>query len=152
MPAPTRHALSLYYQKLKSAKTSETVPRTAVFDTLYRHGHAPLTMAELINLTEDYCDRASIYRSVKRLEKIGIINRLHIGWKYKLELSDDFHGHHHHLTCTNCGATHATHDDDDFEKLLDALAAKHGYTITDHQLDIKGLCPACQAALKQNSG
>lgn len=140
-----KYAADLYYKKLKDTKTSNTTVRSAVFGTLYEHEHEPLSMSELISLTEVHGNRASIYRSVKRLEKIGIIRRLHIGWKYKLELSDEFHGHHHHLTCTNCGATHATHDDDDFEKLLRNLATKHGYAITDHQLDIKGLCAKCQS-------
>lgn len=144
MTKPTQSTMNLYYQKLKDAKTSDTLPRSAVFIELYKNGHTPLTMRELINLTEHCVDRASIYRSVKRLEKAGVIQRLHIGWKYKLELSDDFHGHHHHLTCTVCGATHATHDDENFEILLKRLAAKHGYTITDHQLDIRGICQNCQ--------
>lgn len=137
-------AQDLYHQKLKTAQASNTAARAAVFEALYNSGHEPLTMHQLVELTEDKADRASVYRSVKLLESIGIIRRLHIGWKYKLELSDDFHGHHHHLTCTNCGSTHATHDDEDFEELLRGLAAKHGYTITDHQLDIRGLCSNCQ--------
>lgn len=144
MSTMTPQAMDLYYQKLKAAKSSDTAPRSAVFATLYENGHQPLTMAELIMLIGGCCDRASIYRSVKRLEEIGIVNRLHVGWKYKLELSDDFHGHHHHLTCTNCGATHATHNDERFEKLLHDLANKHGYTLIDHQLDIRGLCKNCQ--------
>lgn len=141
----TAYAYDLYRQKLKAAKASDTTARSAVFGMLYENGHTPLTMHELIKLTEDYADRASVYRSVKLLEDIGIIRRMHIGWKYKLELSDDFHGHHHHLTCTDCGETHATHDDEDFEKLLRALAARHGYSITDHQLDIRGLCQKCRS-------
>lgn len=130
---------------------NDTLPRAAVFTELFKHGHTPLSMAELITITEDCANRASIYRVVKRLEEIGVVNRLHIGWKYKLELSDDFHGHHHHLTCTNCGATHATHNDERFENLLHDLAHKHGYSLTDHQLDIRGLCKKCQNKTSQNS-
>lgn len=121
------------------------MPRSAVFDALYKSEHIPLTMNELVKQTESYADRASIYRSVKALEEIGVIKRLQIGWKYKLELSDDFHGHHHHITCTNCGATHATHDDDHFENQIKELATKHGYQLIDHQLDIRGLCSTCQS-------
>jgi Fur family transcriptional regulator, ferric uptake regulator len=144
MPFPTQSALNLYENKLKQAKTSDTLPRQAVFTELYINGHSPMTMARLITLTKDCANRASIYRAVKRLEEIGIIRRLNIGWKYKLELSDDFHGHHHHLTCTKCGATNATDDDEDFEKLLQDFAAKYGYTLSEHQLDIRGLCINCK--------
>ncbi len=134
---------TLFRQKLKSAALSDTVPRAAVFNTLLKSEHKPLTMHELVDRTEPFADRASVYRSVKTLEEIGVIKRLQIGWKYKLELSDDFHGHHHHLTCTNCSATHASHDDDELEEVLTVMAAHHGYTITDHQLDIRGLCNNC---------
>ncbi|MGI9027958.1 MAG: Fur family transcriptional regulator [Candidatus Saccharimonadales bacterium] len=144
MAKPNQRAIDLYYKKLKAAKASNTAARSAVFAALYESDHEPLSMAKLITLTKAYADRASIYRSVHLLEEIGVIHRLHIGWKYKLELSDDFHGHHHHITCSQCGDTHATHDDETFEALLAQLAAKHGYTITDHQLDIKGICQSCQ--------
>jgi len=30
-------------------------------------------------------------------------NAWQIGWKYKLELSNAFQHHHHHLTCLQCG-------------------------------------------------
>lgn len=138
------HADELYYSKIKDAGHSNTAARYAVFNTLYACGHEPISMKTLVDRIGTQADRASVYRSVKLLEEIGIVNRVQFGWKYKLELSDDFHGHHHHITCTNCGATHATHDDDSFEATLHALAAKHGYTMTDHQLDIRGLCPDCQ--------
>ncbi len=140
----TPYAHDLYHKKLKAAKASDTTARSAVFGMLYKNGHTPLTMHDLIRLTEDYADRASVYRSVKLLEKIGIIRRMHIGWKYKLELSDDFHGHHHHITCVKCSETHATHYDEKLETLLAKLAAKHDFFITDHQLDIKGVCSNCQ--------
>lgn len=132
-----------YLAKLKVGGHSNTVVRSAVFGILQDSEHEPLTMAELVRRAEIYGDRSSIYRSVKLLEEIKIIKRLHIGWKYKLELSDDFHGHHHHITCTVCGKTHATHNDEEFEKMLGQLAGKHGYKITDHQLDIRGICEQC---------
>lgn len=132
-----------FRKQLKASGFSETAPRTAVFEALYKNGHEPMTMAQLVKITEPQADRASIYRAVKLLESINIINRLTIGWKYKLELSDDFHGHHHHITCVVCGASHATHDDDDFEDTLRELALRHGYTLTDHQLEMRGICRAC---------
>ena len=143
MSQPNQRAIELYYKKLKEAKVSNTASRSIVFAKLYESEHIPLTLSELVALTKGFVDRSSVYRSVELLEKIGIIRRLHIGWKYKLELSDDFHGHHHHITCTVCGKTHATHDDEEFEELLKNLAGRHGYQITDHQLDIRGVCSKC---------
>lgn len=138
------HADQLYFEKIKQAGISNTAARYAVFNVLQLSDHKPLTMSQLVNSTIQQADRASVYRSVKLLEEIGVIHRLQIGWKYKLELSDDFHGHHHHITCSICGKTHITHDDDDFELYIQDLARKHGYEMTSHQLDIRGICKNCQ--------
>jgi Fur family transcriptional regulator, ferric uptake regulator len=134
----------LYLQKLKSAGYSDTVPRSAVYDTIRKSEHEPMTMAELVRQTTTFGDRASIYRSVKLLEKIGVIKRVSFGWKYRLELGDDFHGHHHHLTCTKCHKTEALSDDAELEKGLHRLAARNRFTMQDHQLDIRGICEDCK--------
>lgn len=138
------HALELFRQKLKEKGLSDTGPRLAVFEALLASDHEPMTMNQLIKATAAKADRASIYRTVKVLEDIGVVRRLNIGWKYKLELSDDFHGHHHHISCIKCGKTHATHDEEYFEELLSSLSLRHGYVMTDHQLDIRGICRDCQ--------
>jgi Fur family ferric uptake transcriptional regulator len=133
----------LYLDKLKGAGKSNTVIRSAVFGALLDSEHTPLTMAELIKRTSAYGDRASVYRSVEVLEEIGIIKRLNIGWKYKLELSEEFHGHHHHITCEKCGRTDAI-SDEELEKTVRERAWQSGYKITDHMLDIRGICSQCQ--------
>jgi len=50
--------------------------------------------------------------------------------------------HHDHLVCTACGRfTEAV--DPEIERLQERLAAKHGYRISSHRLEIYGLCPEC---------
>jgi Fur family ferric uptake transcriptional regulator len=137
-------ARQLYLQKLKAGGYSNTQVRRVLFETLLNSGHQPKTMAQLIAATEGVADRASVYRAVDILQSIGIINRLNIGWKYKLELSDDFHGHHHHMNCGQCGKTISAEDDKDFEAQLHRLASTYGFTITDHQLQIQGICNSCK--------
>ena len=74
---------------------SDTVPRRTVFSQLEHK--KPQTMHELITALDGVIDRASIYRVVALFEKLDIVHRIHIGWKYKLELSQAFQGHHHHI-------------------------------------------------------
>lgn len=138
----------LYLQKLKQAGYSNTLPRAALFNVLRKSEHQPLNISETIELMQPYANRSSVYRSVKLLEKIGIIQRLNTGWKYKLELSDEFHGHHHHLTCTVCGTTNATVENKIFENMVEQVAKDYGYLIKDHQLEIRGICSACQGSSK----
>src|ERR1700722_13846047 len=81
---------------LKSREYSLTAARQAVFSALL--DKEPQTMQQLVAACPTI-DRASVYRTVSLFEQLGVVQRLQIGWKYKLELSDRFHHHHHHLTC-----------------------------------------------------
>ncbi len=121
---------------------SVTKSRQAVFNALLDTG--PITMAQLTNKVHTHTDRASVYRTVELFEKLGIINRLQIGWKYKLELSDLFTDHHHHATCLQCGSVAGLEEDTALEAGIRRVAAEAGFALTAHSLEIRGLCPACQ--------
>jgi Fe2+ or Zn2+ uptake regulation protein len=127
---------------LKQHRLSLTAGRMQVFDVLANN--EPLTMRELSEHCLGAMDKASVYRTVATFERLGIVQRLQIGWKYKLELSNAFQAHHHHLTCMKCGLMTALPEDPVLEKQLLKLAADNGFTAVDHQLEIKGYCPACQ--------
>ena len=137
-------AYPLYLRKLKLAKLKDTKPRFLVLEELVNSNHQPISMAELLYELKDQVDRASVYRSVDILTKAGVIKKTYHGWKYKLELSDEFHGHHHHLSCKGCGTILSIEGDEQFEKQLELMARAHGFLINDHQLEIQGLCKTCQ--------
>ena len=94
-------AIEALRETLKSNGSSLTAPREAVFLTLL--DQEPQTLSDIAKRLTGKVDRASVYRTIDLFEKLGIITRLQLGWKYKLELSDHFAAHHHHMTCTNCG-------------------------------------------------
>jgi Fur family ferric uptake transcriptional regulator len=123
---------------------SVTNVRTSIFTTLHEHG--PLTVAEIYKLCGAGIDRASVYRTVKLFEQLGIINRVHIGWKYKLELSDQFQHHHHHLTCQRCGSVTTLHEDSEIEEQLEVIAARYDFDMNGHLLEITGLCANCRGS------
>jgi Fur family ferric uptake transcriptional regulator len=125
---------------LKSSGQSITKARLAVFDALL--GQEPLDMNQLVKRVPG-ADRASVYRAVELFERLGIVQRVNIGWKYKLELTDTFAGHHHHLTCTQCGQT-IEMNEDELEQLIARLAGTHAFKPTAHQIEIQGLCSKCQ--------
>jgi Fur family ferric uptake transcriptional regulator len=72
------------------------------------------------------------------------VQRLQIGWKYKLELSDEFHAHHHHISCITCGATIALHEEAEVESTIAKIADKQGFRLVNHQLELQGICESCQ--------
>jgi Fe2+ or Zn2+ uptake regulation protein len=133
--------LQQFKNTLKQHGQSLTNARQVIFAVL--ENKEPQTMREIVMACEDQVDRASVYRTIALFERIGVVQRLQIGWKYKLELSDTFHHHHHHLTCRQCGQTSALPEDEQLEKRLKTLAGGRNFVMQGHQLEIQGLCQAC---------
>lgn len=127
---------------LKENGQSVTSARLAVFEALL--GSEPISMHELVRRAGQI-DRASVYRAVGLFERLGVVQRLNIGWKYKIELTDHFAEHHHHLTCTSCGKT-IPMNEHELETLIAKLAADHNFKPTAHQIEIQGLCENCKPA------
>jgi Fur family ferric uptake transcriptional regulator len=126
---------------LKTHGFSSTKQRQTLFDLLT--GQEPLSMRELCAKVVGKMDRASVYRTVAMFEHIGAVHRINIGWKYKIELSDAFAEHHHHLACLNCKRVipinaHA------LEAFIDNLASSHNFQPAEHQIEVQGYCQNCQ--------
>jgi Fur family transcriptional regulator, ferric uptake regulator len=136
-------ALEQFKTTLNTGAYSLTKTRQLVFAAL--QNKEPQTMAEVIAACHGRADRASIYRTITLFEELGIVQRLQIGWKYKLELSDRYHYHHHHLTCSKCGRTFALPNDERLEQRLRQLANGQNFQMRGHQLEIQGLCLDCQS-------
>lgn len=131
---------------LKQHKQSLTSARKAVFEVL--RGSEPLTMAELV-ASVDSVDRASVYRAVALFEKIGVVQRLQSGWKYKLELTDPYHeDHHHHATCMLCGQTFVLAEDAQIERHIKKLAESIEFKLERHQLELQGYCSNCHSLVE----
>jgi Fur family ferric uptake transcriptional regulator len=131
---------------LKQHGYSLTAARQAVFECLL--DSEPRTVHDVIEACTGVADRASVYRTVSLFEELGIVHRLQLGWKYKLELSDDFSHHHHHLTCTACGNVIPLPEDIMLEAHLRRVAQQRGFDPLSHQLEIRGTCADCQTPQK----
>jgi len=126
---------------LKKDGASLTKPRRVIFDLLLNQ--EPQSMQVLAQRAAAKVDRATVYRTIELFERLGIVHRLNIGWKYKIELSDIFQGHHHHFYCTNCSKTYSLPANSMLETIIDSTAAKEGFAARGHQLEIYGLCQNC---------
>ena len=120
---------------------SVTKARQSVFSLMWRQ--KPQSMRELLKRADGNFDRTSLYRTIHIFEKTGIVQRIYIGWKYKLELTDIFTHHHHHISCIKCGKLLALKEDDELERLIKKLALKNNMTEIRHQLEIQGYCLEC---------
>lgn len=131
---------------LKQNGYSLTTPRKALFSALL--SGKPRTMRELSLDLASVMDRASIYRTVALFEKLGIVVRVQQGWKYKIELSDLFSPHHHHIICNQCQKVVNFHESETFETLINTIATENGFVPKSHSLEVFGICSQCQSSTK----
>lgn len=129
-------------RQLKTAGFSNTKVRSRIFAVLSEH--ESMTMKELVAELTSTVDRASIYRTVELFEKLGIVQRVQIGWKYRLELSDAFNPHHHHIHCISCQRVVSLKEDPALEKQIHTLAQQVGFALSSHQLELAGTCQSCR--------
>lgn len=93
----------------------------------------------------------TIYRTLELLHRLGLVHRVAAGdgqsrYALKREEKGD---HHHHLICTGCGKIldyrdFAQEELELVKKTEDALAKKHNFVISDHNIEFLGLCEKCR--------
>lgn len=125
---------------LKEHGYSITKTRKTVL--LFMANKPPMTMTDIV-AGIPVVDRSSIYRTIALFESIGVVHRIQIGWKYKLELSDKFNPHHHHVVCTSCGEIAKLPPSHKIEKLLDMMISELQFTPISHQIEVTGMCLNC---------
>jgi Fur family ferric uptake transcriptional regulator len=86
---------------------------------------------------------ATVYRALKLICESGLGRefRLDDGTARYEHLYG--HDHHDHLICTNCGSFEEVLDPE-IEKLQEKLAKKHGFKISNHKMEIYGVCRKCR--------
>ncbi len=127
---------------LKQRKLRLTGARLSIYEFLARNNR-PVDTNKIVSSLASRADRASVYRNIELFEKIGVITKVYTGWKYRIELSEQFRPHHHHMTCTNCGKIIPISLGEKMEKAIENFGDKHGFKITDHQIELHGLCKNC---------
>lgn len=132
----------------------------ALAEAGYRRGGARRAMLELLD--EQACarsaveieealrtgrravSRASIYRILEELERLGVIQRVEVGQAMvRYEPVRAGHGHHHHLVCDHCG-TLQPFTDDGLELAIKQLSQRVPLTVSDHEVVLHGACADCE--------
>jgi Fe2+ or Zn2+ uptake regulation protein len=140
--------LSLSDQWLDQVKSSGyrlTTPLRIIVDILANSSRAlePLELYDLGRKEYPKLGVVTVYRSLEKLEALGLIQRVHQaeGCHRYLRAAQ---GHEHILLCTRCGRV-GYFSGDDLTELIDTTAQKSGYIIQAHWLQLSGLCINCQS-------
>lgn len=86
---------------------------------------------------------ATVYRTLKLFAEAGLAREilLHDGQtRYEHVVAGE---HHDHLVCTGCNAI-IEFEDETIEKLQKEIAARHGFLIKSHKMEMYGLCAKCR--------
>ena len=90
--------------------------------------------------------RATVFRTLKLLQEVGTVCQVVLDdgtLQYRLTSG----GHHHHIVCSRCGAVN-DFASCDIQGLLNEIAARTGYDIEAHRLEVYGRCSSCREALE----
>lgn len=130
---------------LKKAGLKITLPRRKILEILETAADHHLRAEDIYRMLSDGGDEiglATIYRVLTQFEEAGLIIRHYFeGGQSIFELN---HGtHHDHLVCVKCGQV-KEFVDEVIEERQQEIARLSGFTITDHSLNIYGLCAKCR--------
>lgn len=85
---------------------------------------------------------ATVYRNLAHLRDAANVDVvLSSDGEAFYRLCEDL-SHHHHLVCESCGGTVEVATKL-LEQAISELAAAHDYTLTQHRVELFGLCPKC---------
>jgi Fur family ferric uptake transcriptional regulator len=121
-----------------------TRQRDRIVDVFLRsEGHLSIDeLLEKVRRADPRISAATIYRTVKLLEKAGVADKRSFeGRITRYEASSD--EHHDHLICTQCGRIDEF-ENERIETLQDQVAQSFGYEIVSHRHEIYGTCPDCR--------
>jgi len=125
-----------------------TKARGAVVETMENSNRAltPVEVYDMARKKYRTLGLVTVYRTLEKLEELHLIQRVHqpLGCQAFISAGE---GHQHLLLCQNCGQV-AFFEGDDLDVLTKSIAKKTGYQISEHWLQLFGLCADCRTNKK----
>jgi len=130
---------------LKKNTLKFTIQREVILETLYNSDEhlTPEALHQLIQkkFPDLKTGIATVYRTLSLLEDSNIVTSLSFGAqgkKYELGAKE----HHDHLICTECGSI-TEFVDEQIEERQHKISDELGFKMSDHSMQIYGLCKDC---------
>lgn len=132
--------------ELRKAGLKVTLPRLKILQILENAKIRHLSAEEVykaLAATGDDVGLATVYRVLTQFETADLVTRHNFeGGHSVFELNQG--EHHDHLVCIKCGRVEEFVDEV-IEARQHDIATKFDYQMTEHSLNIYGLCKLCQA-------
>ncbi len=133
-----------WIKMLQASGYRQTEARNTIVDVILESQRAlePLEIFETGRKRQSGLGLVTVYRTLERLEALGLVQRVHQPGGCNMYLRAAV-GHEHLLICTSCGKAEFFNGDD-LTPLMDNVAKRSGYCITEHWFQLFGLCADCQ--------
>jgi len=130
---------------IKDAGLKITLPRVKILQILesssIHHMSAEDVYKTLLTNGEEI-GLATVYRVLTQFEDAGLVVRHNFeGGHSVFEVATE--EHHDHIVCVKCGRVEEFRDDE-IEARQRSVANGLGFELTDHNLNMYGLCPDCR--------
>jgi Fur family ferric uptake transcriptional regulator len=145
---PYEELLLEFKNIIKAKKLKFTNQREAILKTLYNNPQHFTSENLYFLIKQNYPDLnigiATVYRTLALLEESGLVSSISLGIQgKKYEIANK--PHHDHLICTECGKI-VEFENEQIEQLQEKIAKENGFALTEHLMQLYGICAECQRA------
>jgi Fur family ferric uptake transcriptional regulator len=119
-----------------------TRERAMIVEEVYAH-HEHFDSDQLVARVADRrVSRSTVYRTLALLEEAGMLRKVARPNDREVYEHDYGYPQHDHFICSKCGEL-IEFRNQAISDILEELAARHGFRMTGHRLEVYGVCDKC---------
>ena len=144
---PITEEQEVFLKHIQKRGLKRTSQRDLILDVFLRtEEHLSIEdLYRLVQREDPTVGQTTVYRTLKLLTEAGLAREVRFGDGRTHYEHNYKHQHHDHMICSECGKI-IEFFSAELEALQDAMAAQHGFEITQHLLRMIGVCAECQRA------
>jgi Fur family ferric uptake transcriptional regulator len=142
----------LFVSSLKKRNLKWSRQREVIFD-LFLSTPSHVTTEELYVLVRSKFPQigySTVHRTLKLLAECGLATENHFDDRYTRFEKVQKNHHHDHLICTECGII-VEFECNKIEKLQNKIALENNFELTNHRMQLYGICSPCRKKLKKRN-
>ena len=147
------NSYEVFKEKLNEAGYKLTTQRRIVYEVIHKNEgkhFSPEEIYEIVKEDHPEIGLATVYRTLKLFEKIGIVYRLNFNdgcSRFEMSHLDEDSHRHHHLICVDCGEISEAKIDL-LQDLENYIEKEYQFDIHNHTVKFFGTCSNCNARRK----